>query len=90
MLSATATWDPPKVIDGGFEEIKVAGPGAEPGDFALVSHTGFAQSMYAPVMFLTATVTAKDEVTVALNNYSGVEVNVGGGLVHVAVLKPSA
>jgi len=78
---SSATWDPGSLLDGDEVAVDVAVPGANLGDFALVSF-----SLDVTDLTLTCDVTAADTATVVLANSTGATVDLASGTVRVKVV----
>ncbi|WP_029458267.1 hypothetical protein [Solidesulfovibrio alcoholivorans] len=81
-LYAATTWNAPSVASGAQTSTTVAVPGADVGDYALVS-CGTALSGLG----LRGEVTAQDVVTLYLSNVTGTAVDLASATYYVAVLK---
>lgn len=75
------TWDPGSLADGVQETEDVVCTGAELGDFAMCSFDVDIVDLY-----MVATVTAADVVTVVLRNESTGTINLGSGTLRVFVI----
>ena len=81
-LTASATWDPPNIVNGASSATTLTVGGAAVGDAVLAS---FSNALGG--LALTAQVSASDTVEVRLLNNSGVAVDLGSGTVRVRVTK---
>lgn len=83
VLSGTATWDPPNLVNGASAAVSVTVTGAAVGDPCFVGHTG--TNGYNVLM--TAHVQAADTTRVMLLNESGSDVDIASGTLRVVVFK---
>jgi hypothetical protein len=82
IMKATATYDPPNLVDAAGATTTVALVGAVLGDFAIAS---FSLSLQGILM--TAFVSAADVVTVVLQNETGGAIDLASGTLAVLILK---
>jgi hypothetical protein len=79
----TADWNPAAITAGSYEAVSLAVPGAEVGDFVMVSLASILTADFQ----ITAHVSAADTVQVVLFNPTGVSVNLSEGTLSVLVFK---
>jgi hypothetical protein len=82
-LTATATWDPPTIPNGGADSVDVTCAGAQLGDCVMM---GFSSVLPAGVMFGQPHVISNNVVRCPLLNASGQNQDVASGTVRVTVL----
>lgn len=78
---AAATWDAPDIANGAQASTTVAVPGAEIGDYVMVSASSTTSGLA-----LRGQVTAQDVVTIYLSNTTGAAVNLGSLTYYVRVM----
>lgn len=81
-VGPTATWDPSEIANGGSATTTIAVPGAQLGDFVLVSF-----SIDIAGLILTAYVSSLNTVTLVLANLSGAPVDLASGTAKVLVFR---
>lgn len=82
-ITATATWDPPSLANGGFAVNNMTVSGAVVGDICMVSFT----NSLATGNFLSCFVEAANAVRVVLHNETGGGFDLASGTVRVALLR---